>query len=142
MKRLLRPDFQLYLLAFLLTLITTAIILSPNSGFFEITDILTILIWSVLFICFEALFYYATRHYRQYRWLQYFHIATTFILAAFYIIIFLKPEQTNFSAEKIHALAGFDPVEVFITLLFFAGQAAFVFNLIAGFIRGSKNIQK
>ncbi|MGX5818143.1 hypothetical protein ACWKWU_08105 [Chitinophaga lutea] len=101
----------------------------------------------------EALLYYFTRKFRQWRWLQSVHIACTTVALALLVVISLYAPQWLGKVQEARQYADYNswnaareaqyPVQLAVTAafmfgLFFLGQLAFVVNLIAGFIRGRR----
>lgn len=144
MKYLFRPDIQLYLIAFLLIAAGTIVILSATTDLYLVTEFIIILVSASFFILVEALIYFFTARLRHWRWLQYFHIATLFIFASFIILsltdLLVSPGSFNgfndFERENQRIAA----IVLTVVFIFFAGQAAFLVNIITGAIRSKKNL--
>lgn len=98
----------------------------------------------VIVILAEAGIYFATRKYRQWRGLHYFHLLsfTIFIIALFFTLyrgngVSMRYYEAG-NPEKAY-LIEWVAIGLSVTFLIFAlGQLAFVINVIAGFFRGKK----
>ena len=142
MKRLSRPDFQLYLLTLLLLAAGITIICSAAENRTEIIELLSLPAAVGFFIVVEAVIYSFTIHYRQRKWLQYVHVVSLFVFAIF-AVAFLndylsQPEAMDLGemeAENRRMANILRPVAI----LFIAGQVAFFINIVVGFAAGKKN---
>lgn len=78
----------------------------------------------------QAVIYYLTRNYKQWRSIQYFHVATT--------ILILLASMSSEGYYDFGSLYRISIITVTLILFFVLGQILFIINLIAGFIRGKK----
>lgn len=104
-------------------------------------------VWLPLLILAFAAVYRLTRGYRQWKWLQYFHVISLALVPfMFYIgaplwgnthVEYSLSEEGRQQVTRYHQFVEviFAPVLVFILI----GQLSFFVNIIAGFIRGKKS---
>ncbi len=99
----------------------------------------------VFLLGLETLLYFLSSNYRQFITLQYLHIASIFIFWITYIVFPFGATPTPPSSPSYYNLSAYESYMImphlpFIIalLLFVSGQFLFVFNLLAGFIRGKK----
>ncbi|MBO9152912.1 hypothetical protein ACFOTA_11895 [Chitinophaga sp. GCM10012297] len=149
MKWLSRPDIQMYITAVLvffggMLIVSHSVIdihMHDTHGPFADKSYL----WACLMIAAEALIYTFTLRFSQFRWLQVLHVASLLLFLLAYVTVESPPMPRRYfdyhDRPLIFSGRVFDPVTFFTTMLLVIGQAGFVINIIAGFIRGPKTSQ-
>ncbi|MBO9152913.1 hypothetical protein ACFOTA_11900 [Chitinophaga sp. GCM10012297] len=103
------------------------------------------IIYAVLLIT-EAGLYTATSWFRQWRWLQIFHIIGLLLPPLFFIFsgsMHYNPSpgmpQTYFEYNRSFLNDPLTRMVIVIFLIFLAGHIGFIINIITGFFRGRKS---
>lgn len=86
------------------------------------------------FLLLEAFAYYLTSRYKQSRGMQYLHVASIIVM----LLAFMFPQDTPYSYYDLGTLYQISIFVIVIVLFFAIGQILFIFNLVAGFLRGKK----
>ncbi|RPD38417.1 hypothetical protein [Chitinophaga barathri] len=153
MKYLSRPDIQLLIIAAIVVILgqlqvaNSAIDIHLHDTYFVIA--LSHLAWAyAIFLVMEAGLYTTTSWFRQWRWLQIFHIFSLVLLPLTFIVMsgyHYEPEPgmprryfdyNNYSELAVMRLQFLPWFVTASLLIFLAGQIGFVVNIVAGFFRG------
>lgn len=89
------------------------------------------------FLLFQTAVYYITDNYRQWRFIQYVHV----ISLALILLVSISWILYNILSRPARLLPN-EAILLFFLLLFLLGQILFIVNLIAGFIRGKKVLNR
>lgn len=151
MKYLSRPDILLLVIALLIVAAgaippaNAAIDIHLHDTYFVITIFYIAIVYAILLIT-EAGLYTATSWFRQWRWLQIFHIISLVLpvplLIASLNIHYDPPSGmplTYFEYDNYFLSQPLTRATIVVVLIFLAGQIGFVINIIAGFFRGRKS---
>lgn len=96
---------------------------------------------AMLFALF-AIIYFLTRKFRQWVFLQYFHLISLAMVPLLPVLFSMTFQMKHYPLQPEDA---FDPyntanmMTMFVLMIFLLGQLAFLINLAAGFIRGKKS---
>ncbi len=144
-----RPDILLLLMAGLMaaagamTDADTAIDLHFHHTYYIVSIFHLAIVYAVLLVA-EAGLYTATSRFRQWRWMQVFHVASLLISPLLLVVssgVFTERRYFDYSSQSSFLLQRPFLVwwHVAGILIFLAGHLAFLVNIVAGFFRGRKS---
>lgn len=149
MKQLLLPKYLLLIVS--LVVITAGLLTANRTTDFHFHDTFFIInnfhvgVFIGGFFLLQAVLYFLTDTFRQWRSLQYFHVISTgltLLLGMGYVLYHILQEPRSLRYYELARTPWYDKVITLVLLTFILAQILFIINLIAGFIRGKKVLNR